>query len=43
MQKDTIKTIERGSALSIFSSDRMEDVVALILAFILAMVIYFSY
>jgi len=43
MQKDTVKTFERGSALSIFGSDRMEDVIALILAFILAMAIYFSY
>lgn len=43
MQKDTIKSFERGSALSIFGSDRKEDVIALILAFVLAMVIYFSY
>ena len=43
MQKNEIKTFDRGSALSIFGSDRKEDVIALILAFILAMVIYFSY
>lgn len=43
MQNKEIKTFERGSALSIFGSDRKEDVVALILAFILAMTIYFIY
>jgi len=42
-QKDEIVTFERGSALSIFGSDRLEDLVALILAFILAMAIYFFY
>ena len=43
MQNKKIKTFERGSALSIFGSDRKEDVVALILAFFLAMAIYFIY
>lgn len=42
-QKEEIKTFERGSALSIFGSDRLEDLIALILAFILAMAIYFFY
>ncbi|SER00299.1 hypothetical protein SAMN05421690_100574 [Nitrosomonas sp. Nm51] len=43
MQHKETRTFERGSALSIFSSDRKEDVIALILAFILAMAIYFIY
>ncbi|SET37726.1 hypothetical protein SAMN05216326_12357 [Nitrosomonas marina] len=43
MQNKEIKTFERGSALSIFSSDRKEDLIALILAFLLAMAIYFIY
>lgn len=42
-QKEEIKIFERGSALSIFGSDRLEDLIALILAFILAMAIYFFY
>jgi hypothetical protein len=42
-QKNEITIFERGSALSIFGSDRQEDLVALILAFILAMAIYFFY
>jgi len=42
-RKEEIKTFERGSALSIFGSDRLEDLIALILAFILAMVIYVFY
>lgn len=42
-QKDQIATFERGSTLSSFGSDRLEDLVALVLAFILAMVIYFIY
>ncbi len=40
MEKDKIQSFDRGSALSIFSSDRKEDLIALILAFILALVIY---
>lgn len=43
MQNKEIKPFERGSALSIFGSDRKEDIIALILAFILAMTIYFIY
>lgn len=43
MQNNNIKSYDRGSALSIFGSDRREDIVALVLAFILAMIIYFSY
>ena len=42
-QKEEIKIFERGSELSIFGSDRLEDLIALILAFILAMAIYFFY
>lgn len=42
-QKDDIKTFNRGSALSIFGSDRLEDLIALVLAFMLAMAIYFFY
>lgn len=34
---------ERGSSLSIFSSDRMEDLLALCFALIIATVVYFSY
>lgn len=42
-QKDEITTSERGPALSILGSYRLEGLVALILAFILAMAIYFFY
>lgn len=31
---------DRGSALSIFSSDRMEDLMALICAFLIALFVY---
>lgn len=34
------KTFDRGSALSIFSSDRTEDFVALLLALIIAFAVY---
>jgi len=34
---------DRGSSLSIFSSDRMEDMLALAFALIIATVVYFSY
>ncbi len=34
---------ERGSSLSLFSSDRMEDLLALCFALIIATVVYFSY
>ena len=33
---------ERGSALSVFSSDRMEDFSALACALIIALVVYFT-
>ena len=32
---------DRGSALTIFPSDRHEDMVALILAFVIAALVYF--
>ncbi len=31
---------ERGSALTIFSSDRMEDIAALVCALLIALVVY---
>lgn len=34
---------DRGSALSIFSSDRKEDLMALIFALIIAAAVYFTY
>ena len=34
---------DRGSALSIFSSDRREDLVALILALLVALFVYLAY
>jgi hypothetical protein len=43
MKKKEMQTFDRGSALSIFGSDRKEDLIALILAFTLALVIYLSY
>ncbi len=43
MEKETIQSFDRGSALSIFGSDRKEDLVALIFALILALVIYIGY
>jgi len=33
---------ERGSALSVFSSDRMEDFSALVCALVIAVVVYFT-
>jgi len=33
---------DRGSALSIFSSDRKEDLIALICAMVIAAVVYFT-
>ncbi|MDH5191726.1 MAG: hypothetical protein OEW89_10830 [Gammaproteobacteria bacterium] len=33
---------DRGSALSIFSSDRKEDIIALICALTIAAVVYFT-
>ncbi len=34
------KKYDRGSALSIFSSDRMEDIVALICALLIALFVF---
>ena len=31
---------DRGSALSIFSSDRMEDIVALVISLLIAVLVY---
>lgn len=33
---------DRGSALSIFGSDRFEDIMALLIALILAFTVYFT-
>ena len=41
--KDNGKIFERGSALSIFSSDRLEDFIALILALVIAFFVYITY
>ena len=37
------KNFDRGSALSIFSSDRREDLMALVLALVIALFVYFAY
>jgi hypothetical protein len=37
------KKFDRGTQLSIFASDRMEDVGALVVAFVIAFVIAFIY
>jgi len=42
MSEDEEMQFDRGSALSIFGSDRLEDVMALIFALILAAWVYFS-
>ena len=34
---------DRGSALSIFNSDRREDLMALILALVIALFVYLAY
>jgi hypothetical protein len=34
---------DRGSALSIFSSDRVEDLVALLVALVIAFAVYLAY
>ena len=34
---------DRGSVLSIFNSDRREDLMALILALVIALVVYIAY
>lgn len=43
MEKLKKQSFDRGSALSIFGSDRKEDLIALLLALILSFFIYFSY
>lgn len=40
MKTEKTPSFDRGSALSIFGSDRKEDWVALILAFVLALIVY---
>lgn len=42
MEKQKTQSFDRGSALSIFGSDRKEDVIALVLALILSFFIYFT-
>lgn len=37
------KEFDRGSALSIFNSDRREDLMALVLALVIALVVYLVY
>jgi hypothetical protein len=37
------QTFDRGSALSIFGSDRREDTMALVFALILAFAVYLAY
>ena len=37
------KKFDRGSALSIFSSDRREDLMALVLALVIALFVYLVY
>jgi len=34
---------DRGSTLSIFSSDRIEDLIALLLALVIAFAVYLAY
>jgi hypothetical protein len=41
LQEEAGARFHRGSALSIFSSDRREDFVALILALLIALGVYF--
>lgn len=40
---DENQTFDRGSALSIFGSDRMEDFMALAIALIIAFAVYVAY
>ena len=42
MKEDEFK-FDRGSALSIFSSDRIEDFIALVLALIIAFAVFLAY
>lgn len=37
------KNFDRGSALSIFGSDRREDFMALVFALVIAFAVYFAY
>jgi hypothetical protein len=41
IQEEAGARFHRGSALSIFTSDRREDLVALILALLIALFVYF--
>jgi hypothetical protein len=43
MEKQKTQSFDRGSALSIFGSDRKEDLIALVLALVLSLFIYISY
>lgn len=43
MDKQKMQSFDRGSALSIFGSDRKEDLIALVLALVLSLFIYISY
>ncbi|GMR05999.1 MAG: hypothetical protein BMS9Abin25_0580 [Gammaproteobacteria bacterium] len=42
-EEDEVTTFERGSALSIFTSDRREDYMALTFALIIAFWVYVAY
>jgi hypothetical protein len=41
IQEESGARFHRGSALSIFSSDRREDLIALLLALLIALAVYF--
>lgn len=43
MSDEEKATFDRGSALSIFGSDRKEDLMALVFALIIAFAVYFMY
>jgi len=43
MSEEEEVKFDRGSSLSIFGSDRKEDVMALVFALIIATAVYFSY
>ncbi len=40
LQEESGMKFHRGSALSIFSSDRMEDLIALVLSMLIALSVY---
>ncbi len=42
-EDDEVTTFDRGSALSIFSSDRKEDFMALAFALVVALFVYVAY